>query len=42
MFSMSKVFNLYSFGAVVERSTASAILSYFFPGEEFVSDWPLP
>ena len=38
----SKTLNFYSFGAVVERSTASTIISYFFPGEEFVSDWPLP
>jgi hypothetical protein len=30
---------LYSFGTVVERDTASAIISFFFPGEEFSTIW---
>jgi hypothetical protein len=28
-----------SFGAVVERSTANSVLSFFFPGEEFTTMW---
>jgi hypothetical protein len=28
-----------SFGAVCERATANAVIAFFFPGEEFTTEW---